>query len=33
MLAPEDPAMRAKLSAFRADQTAAATAMTAALPL
>ena len=33
MLAPEDPALRAKLSAFRADQTAAATAMTAALPL
>jgi len=33
MLAPEDPVLRAKLSAFRADQTAAATAMTAALPL
>jgi 5-(carboxyamino)imidazole ribonucleotide mutase len=33
LLAPEDPALRAKLSAFRADQTAAATAMTATLPL
>lgn len=33
MLAPEDPALRAKLAAFRADQTAAATAMTASLPL
>ena len=32
MLAPEDPSLRAKLAAFRADQTAAATAMTAALP-
>jgi 5-(carboxyamino)imidazole ribonucleotide mutase len=32
MLAPEDPALRAKLAAFRADQTAAATAMTASLP-
>jgi 5-(carboxyamino)imidazole ribonucleotide mutase len=32
MLAPEDPSLRAKLAAFRADQTAAATAMTASLP-
>jgi len=33
LLAPEDPALRAKLAAFRADQTAAAAAMTASLPL
>jgi 5-(carboxyamino)imidazole ribonucleotide mutase len=33
MLSAEDPALRAKLAAFRADQTAAATAMTASLPL
>ena len=33
MLAAEDPALRAKLSAWRADQTAAASAMTGSLPL
>ena len=33
MLAAEDPSLRAKLSAWRADQTAAASAMTGSLPL
>jgi len=32
LLALEDPALRAKLAAFRADQTVAATAMMASLP-
>lgn len=33
MLSAQDPALRAKLSAWRADQSASAAAMTASLPL